>query len=166
MEIRKTPFEELEKQWEPLIYKFAQKHTLPNVDVEDVAQELRLVLSKAQDKYDEKRDCKFDTYLYRAFDNTCKLMYRNSQGFKKHIPANQIIHIGSNFTEENQPSFEDDEIKHIDLLVGLGAEANKLGGLIIGGMGTRDKWLSAGMTKEQIKKAKKELKQALIGGRK
>ena len=83
-------FTDLEAQWKPLINKFSYKYYVPGLDVEDIAQELRVVLLKAQRTYNPDKGAKFITYLYKMFDSRIKNILRDTQGRKKHIPQGLV----------------------------------------------------------------------------
>ncbi|MEK0326872.1 MAG: sigma factor, partial [Nitrosopumilus sp.] len=83
-------FEILDKKYKPLMHKFNNHYKIPGYETDDIIQELRLSLLRAQQLYNPTREVSFMTYLYKAFDYKMKLLYRNVQGRKKDIPVNRI----------------------------------------------------------------------------
>ena len=53
----------LEAQWEPLMRKFAG-WSVPNMDFEDIMQEMRIVLIKSQRRFNKSKNTKFITFFY------------------------------------------------------------------------------------------------------
>jgi len=66
-------FTELNERWTPLMHKFATRCSSPDYD--DVMQELRIRLWRAQRGFNPSKGARFGTYLYRAFDNAVKREY-------------------------------------------------------------------------------------------
>lgn len=156
-------YNELEAKWKPLLNKFSQKYVIPGYDQEDIMQELRMTLVRANELHDPNRS-KFITYLHFAFDSKCKQLYRDVQGRKKDIPINMINHLDnwtSTLIHNNTNNYE-----NIDLFTGLTPSAFKMSLLILEGKTKRKDWLAAGMTKDEIRIAREELKLALNEGRK
>ena len=163
---QQTSYNELEKQWNPLLNKFSQRYVIPGYDQDDIMQELRMTLMRANELYDPNKS-KFITYLYSALNSKCKQLYRDVQGRQKHIPHNMISFIGeSTSLRSKREEFFHPEQENIDLLTGLTTPALKISSLIIGGKTKRKDWLAAGMTKDEVRIAQEELKLALNEGRK
>lgn len=156
-------YNELEEQWRPLIYKFSMKYTIPGYDVEDIAQELRMILFKADRLFDPNRGTKFITYLYASFNDKIIKLYRDVQGRKKHVPANKISYIpdGFDFFHKEETNYDD-----IDLFTGLSFPASQISSLVLDGKENRKEWQDSGMTKEDIRTGLIELRHALRGGQK
>ncbi len=156
-------YNELEKQWTPLINKFSISYNFPGYDTEDVAQELRIVLHRVNQLYDPDKGTKFITYLYNAFNARVRKLNRDTQGRKKNIPKNIIsyLHDRNNIQLSEEPDYDD-----IDLFAGLSLEASQISALVLDGKEKRKDWLASGMSKENIKTGLNELKQALKGGQK
>ena len=57
-------------QWEPKIMKMIRNTYIAGMDREDIAQELRIALTKAAKKYDESKGAIFHTYLHTSLVNT------------------------------------------------------------------------------------------------
>jgi RNA polymerase sigma factor (sigma-70 family) len=156
-------YNELEKQWAPLIHKFSYKYIIPGYDAEDLAQELRLVLHRADKLFDPNKGTKFITYLYAAFNAKLITIHRNVQGRQKHVPAKMVSYIpeGIDFIHKEEPNYE-----NIDLFTGLSFEATRLSELVLSGKEEYEEWLDAGMTKKNIRTGLIELQEALRGGQK
>ena len=93
-EYNNMEYNELEKQWSRLLNKFSQRYVIPGYDQEDIMQELRMTLVRANELHDPKKS-KFITYLYSALNSKCKQLYRDVQGRQKHIPYkchSQFLH--------------------------------------------------------------------------
>ena len=75
-------FEDLERQWAPLLRKFA-RWRIPGMEQSDIMQEMRIVLFNARRSYDDSKNAKFSTFLYTSCLNTAlKLFYRAGEGAK------------------------------------------------------------------------------------
>ena len=157
-------FTGLEAQWKPLINKFSYKYVIPGQDAEDIAQELRVVLLKAQRTYDPDKGIKFITYLYKMFDSRIKNIWRDTQGRKKHVPHGLISPLDSvYYSRDKGYNLEKD---NMELLAGLSANASSIASSILEGNTRRKDWLAAGMTKDEVKSGLSDLRLALKGGRK
>ena len=75
-------YEDLEKQWFPMLYKFAQRY-VPGFEQEDKLQELRIVLWKCQKKFDPRRGS-FKTLLYCACSNRIWQLNKVARAIKRH----------------------------------------------------------------------------------
>ena len=155
-------YDELEGQWQRMLHKFSAKYVIPGYDREDVLQELRMTLVRAQELYNPDKGTKFITYLYGAFDSKCKQLYRDVQGRQKHVPAN-MMNVG---LDDNHHRATKDDYENVDILTGLSPSAVRMSILILEGKAKRKDWLAAGMTKDEVRMAKKELALALEEGRK
>jgi RNA polymerase sigma factor (sigma-70 family) len=154
-------YNELEEQWRPLIHKFSAKYTIPGYDPEDLEQELRIVLHKADQLFDPNKGTKFITYLYTAFNARLSKLYRDLQGRQKNVPANMVSYIpdGYDFLYKEEPDYDD-----IDLFTGLSFPASQIGSMVLEGKETWVEWKAAGMTGEEIRTGLVELRSALKGG--
>ena len=157
-------YNKLEERWRPLIHKFSTKYTIPGYDIEDISQELRVVLLRADQLYDPSKGTKFITYLYSAFDSKCKKIYRDVQGRKKHIPENIINHISGGYDYLYKK--EESNYDNIDLFTGLSFSASQIVALVLEGKEKKKEWKASGMTKEDIRLGLIELRHALKGGQK
>ena len=155
-------FEILDKKYKPLMHKFNNHYKIPGYETDDIIQELRLSLLRAQQLYNPTREVSFMTYLYKAFDYKMKLLYRNVQGRKKDIPVNRISYIHEEHVME--PSVIDDNLDTAEILAGLGKEARKLSEQILEGNINHKGWLAAGLSREEIEHGKAELIIALTDG--
>ena len=66
-------------QWEPKIMKMVGNTYIAGMDNEDVAQELRIALMKAAQKYDDSRGVIFHTYLHTSLINTIRTLITKAQ---------------------------------------------------------------------------------------
>ncbi len=162
MNSHKVSFEILDIKFKPLMHKFSNQYKIPGYDTDDIIQELRLSLLRAQQLYNPLRGVSFMTYLYRAFDHKMKLLYRNVQGRKKDIPQNRISYIHEEHVME--PSIIDENLDTAELLAGLGKEAKKLSEQILQGNIHHKGWLAAGLSREEIEHGTNELIIALTDG--
>ena len=144
------------------MHSFDNKYRIPGYDTDDIIQELRLSLLRAQQLFNPDRKVSFMTYLYTAFDFKMKLLYRTVQGRKKDIPVNRISYI----YEENiiEPHMIDKNLDTVELLAGLGKEARKLSEQILRGNVNKKSWLAAGLSEEEIEHGTQELIIALTDG--
>ena len=63
---------ELLEKWEPKVNSFLRTASINGYEREDIAQELRLAILKAANKFDESRGIKFHTYLHVVMLNTVR----------------------------------------------------------------------------------------------
>ncbi|MEK0326091.1 MAG: sigma factor [Nitrosopumilus sp.] len=162
MDSHSLSFEMLDLKFKPLMHSFDNKYRIPGYDTDDIIQELRLSLLRAQQLFNPNREVSFMTYLYTAFDFKMKLLYRTVQGRKKDIPVNRISYI----YEENtiEPHMIDKNLDTVELLAGLGKEARKLSEQILRGNVNKKSWLAAGLSEEEIEHGTQELIIALTDG--
>ena len=162
MDVKGSSFESLDNKFKPLMHSFDNKYKVPGYDTDDVIQELRLSLLRAQQLYNPDRKVSFMTYLYTAFNFKMKLLYRTVQGRKKDIPVNRISYIH----EENiiEPFIVDVNLDTVELLAGLGKEAKELSEQILKGNADKKGWLAAGLSEEEIEHGTQELIIALTDG--
>jgi len=74
-------FEEKLKQFEKTLIKLAKSFSIPNMDWQDIAQELRVHLWLKFDKYNPKRD--FNDWAYIVCRNKLKDLYKFSTRKKR-----------------------------------------------------------------------------------
>ena len=162
MDSHSLSFEMLDLKFKPLMHSFDNKYRIPGYDTDDIIQELRLSLLRAQQLYDPDRKVSFMTYLYTAFNFKMRLLYRTVQGRKKDIPVNRISYIH----EENiiEPFLIDRNLDTVELLAGLGKEAKELSEQILKGNANKKGWLAAGLSEEEIEHGTQELIIALTDG--
>lgn len=153
-------FEELYNQWKDLIYKFSWKYIIPGWEHEDIEQELKIALLRAQETFDPDKHVLFKTYLYKVLDSKMKVLYRDTQGRKKHIPEKTLTRFSA---FEGYEPYVLDNTDTIDVLQGLSPQAVKLGTLIITSPRKTRKsdWLLSGLTKEEVTTGLKDLREAL-----
>ncbi len=169
-------YEALERQWAPLLRRFASWR-IPGMDYDDIMQEMRIVLLKARQGYDEGKHTKFITFLYTSCLNTAlKLFYKAGEGAhprKSTVPQSVVDPLcgGDHGDGEACPwcarqrdLYARDDLNMIDLLSNASPEAKAIAGLIIGGNTSRRAWSDAGMTRRQITDGANELKALLKGG--
>ena len=70
--------DELIKQWEPKVQRFVSNTYIPGFDREDLAQELRIVIIKAAEKFDVAKQTSFHTYLHTSMVNTIRTLHTKS----------------------------------------------------------------------------------------
>lgn len=82
-EVRAFAYEDLEKRFEPLIFKFSKRAISVDLDPEDVAQELRVRLWKAWQRYSPEdktgylgRSATFTNYVIHIFENCLHNLHR------------------------------------------------------------------------------------------
>lgn len=89
-----TEYGVLEAQWEPLMRKFAG-WSVPNMDSEDIMQEMRIVLLKSQSRFNESKNTKFITFFYTAcLNKMLKLLRDSGMGSaprQKWVPPYQVF---------------------------------------------------------------------------
>lgn len=162
MDVKGSSFETLDTKYKPLMHSFDNRYKIPGYDTDDVIQELRLSLLRAQQLFNPSREVSFMTYLYTAFDFKMKLLYRTVQGRKKDIPVNRIQYIHEENTIE--PFTIDSNLDTVELLAGLGKEAKRLSEQILRGNADYKGWLAAGLSEEEIEHGTQELIIALTEG--
>lgn len=163
IDVKELSFEYLDKKYKPLMYKFSNRYTIPGYDEDDIIQELRISMLKAQKLYSSNRNSSFMTYLYKTFDSRMKGIYRDTQGRKKDIPQKRI---SSLYMIVETPAIHKNELDDIEMLTGLGKEARIISEEILKGNTSNKSWLAAGLTKKEIILGKKEIIDAVTGGKK
>ena len=169
-------YEALERQWTPMLRKFASWR-IPGMDYADIMQEMRIVLTKAQQRYDSGKKAKFITFLYTSCLNTAlKLLYKAGNGMhprKSTIPPalTDTLCDGDHgdgvrclLCASQQDLSVNDDLSMIDLLSGASPEAKAIAGLVLYGNTSRRSWGDAGLTRRQITDGTNELKVLLKGG--
>ncbi len=160
---RDISYEVLEVQWRPLLERFCsytERMSGFNSNVhtrEDVLQELRIRLERAQKSYDPSRGVKFVTYLWRTCFNRIEQLYRKQNGTQVRIPQ----HLTCYFPYDDFGLEVFDDHSAIELLYGAPAEVSKLAQLILGGAESREEWTKNGLTEEQIEQGVAGLKNLL-----
>ena len=66
-------------RWEPKIQKMAGNTYIAGMDREDVAQELRIAVTKAAKKYDDSKGAILHTYLHTSLVNTITTLITNAK---------------------------------------------------------------------------------------
>lgn len=168
MKIQSLSYEELEKKYGGLLRMFASWRITDQMP-EDLYQELRLVLWKAQQAYRSSKGAAFSTYLYRACLNKVGKL-RDKTFAQKRVPAKARVPLCSEQHELAEssycsmcfelPSVElDTEV--IDLLAAASTEAKKVARLVLHDV-KRSAWLEKShLTQDQLKKGISDLKQVL-----
>lgn len=77
-------------QWEPKIHKFLQTTFVLGMDKEDVAQELRIAILKAANRYNSSKGISFHTYLHTVMVNTIRTLISKAQKTKDFTEAYSI----------------------------------------------------------------------------
>jgi len=168
MDVKELPFEFLDKKYKPLMHKFDNRYVIPGYDTDDIIQELRMSMVKAQKEYSPNRGAEFGTFLYNVFNNRMRGIYRDIQGRKKDIPIRKISSLDmiGHLIGATAPVHEDIETSAIDIQTGLGKEATTLSNEILKGNTSNRSWLAAGLTQREILLGKQEIYSAITGGRK
>jgi DNA-directed RNA polymerase specialized sigma24 family protein len=145
--------DELEKQYARLLNKYSSWN-IPYMDREDIKQELRAVLFKANNQFDPTKNTKFLTYLYTAFSNTVKKLSYKSAGQNTYTPMLPI----SLELQEEAYEIPDKDNMDSDLfsIVGLASpKTQMLAQLIVAGY-QQGEWVNF-MDKREIHTAVNEL---------
>ena len=156
-EINNTPFTEFEAQWGGMLNKFAGWNDF-GMEREDILQELRIVLYRAQQQYDPQRGVKLSTYLYRAFLNRTKKMRDRALGktVKRQVPFSTMS------TLEGLDMLDQEDILDETIATSqLNDDGTRLAKLIIDGYGWKE-WLSK-MTPKAINTGLADIKRQLKG---
>lgn len=163
MNAKELSFDFLDNKYKPLMHKFANKYSIPGYDIDDIIQELRMSMMKAQEMYDPNKGAAFGTYLQKTFDSKMKSIWIREQGRKKNIPAKKIISIA---LIVEKPIINQNELDDIEMLTGLSKEATILSKEILKGNTSNISWLATGLTQREIRLGKQEILDAITGGRK
>lgn len=79
--------DELIKQWEPKVQRFVNNTYIPGFDREDLAQELRIVIIKAAEKFDVAKKTSFHTYLHTSMVNTIRTLHTKSARRPRYVAS-------------------------------------------------------------------------------
>ena len=79
--------DELIKQWEPKVQRFVSNTYIPGFDREDLAQELRIVIIKAAEKFDVAKKTSFHTYLHTSMVNTIRTLHTKSARRPRYVAS-------------------------------------------------------------------------------
>ena len=71
--------DELMRQWEPKVQRFASTTYIAGLDRDDLIQELRIAIVKAAQGFEEDRGVLFHTYLHTAMVNTIRTLISKAQ---------------------------------------------------------------------------------------
>ena len=163
---RSLTYEELEQQWSPLLHKFANWKF--GMDEEDILQELRIVLWKAQRQYDPTWGVKFITYLYRALLHKTGQLRDRVQRTKCRVPPASLVTLldfSEPMTSTKFKMFRQcmvyDDTTIFDCTAGFSQEAEEIARLILDGERTKKSWESHGLTLSQIRIGLKDLRASL-----
>jgi len=91
---------ELLAQWEPQVQKMLQNTFVLGKTKEDIAQELRMAVLKADKYFDESRGVKFHTFLTTVMVNTIRTLIAKAKKNKDLLEA-YSIQGNSNITDED-----------------------------------------------------------------
>tara|TARA_R110002020_G_scaffold447942_2_gene660538 strand:- start:2538 stop:3095 length:558 start_codon:yes stop_codon:yes gene_type:complete len=69
----------LMRQWEPKVQRFASNTYVAGYDRDDIVQELRIAIVKAAQGFEEDRGVLFHTYLHTAMNNTIRTLITKAQ---------------------------------------------------------------------------------------
>lgn len=149
--ISSIPFETLEKQWTPLLHKFARWH-IPGFTRDDLLQELRIVLLEAKQKYDADKGS-FKTFLFRNCLNHMLNLHKFNERKKR---VGKEIYISSDYViviPAIKDEFEEADIR--STFTFLSPQAQILGNSILNGVSMKN----CGLTRTQRKAALIELRE-------
>lgn len=162
--VKDLSYIELENQWGGMLHKFSQWR-VPGMEYDDVKQELRIVLYKAQQKYNSRKPAaSFTTYIYRAFLNKVRKLEDRTTALKR-IPTNNLLPLCDSSHDEGAwcltctyPPMAYDNTELLDLLGHASPEAQQIAVMSLRGETSRTSWIESGLSNEQIKVGLKELK--------
>ena len=108
-------------QWEPKVQKIASSVFVVDMDRDDIAQELRIAIIKADKGFDSSLGTSFHTYLHTTMMNTLRTLIVKAQ--RKHIDTLSIDelldggedHIPSNKIQQAL-QLDEDNFDHIDAM--------------------------------------------------
>lgn len=160
---REIPYEALESQWTPLLNRFA-RWGIAGIEREDLLQELRVVLWKAQQGYDPSQGVSFMTYLYTSCLHQMLNLRRRSQ-CKLRCPEAIPLSLDEEVLKLTLPGpNEFDDIETCAMVSDVGPEARALTGAILADA-ERDSWGALlGLNPKQIEEGIEELRIVLNGG--
>tara|TARA_Y100000034_G_scaffold92039_1_gene111135 strand:+ start:1442 stop:2047 length:606 start_codon:yes stop_codon:yes gene_type:complete len=108
--------DELIQQWEPKVQRLVGQTYIPGFDREDLAQELRIVIVKAAERFDESKNTSFHTYLHTSMVNTLRTLHTKSSRKPRYLAqlggyeeSDTDDNLGRFFTPE--PEDETDEME-------------------------------------------------------
>lgn len=150
-DIKALSFNDLERRFRPLIAKFSC-WSIYGLDPDDIAQEMRIVLAKAQENYDPSRgESGFLHYLYRAMQNRAGQLAGRPR-CKKRVPPTLQTSLDDVDAGTREVGFA-----RVELEVGLSPPAFKLVQLILDRGLTRAQW-SEHFTADELSAAVEELR--------
>lgn len=86
--------EEAVLQWEPQANLMARRTTVQGMDYDDIMQEMRVVIVRAWETWDERREASFHTYLYRCMENRVRSLITASNRQKRVVHQKTVsLHI-------------------------------------------------------------------------
>jgi len=109
---------DLIKQWEPKVQRFVNNTYIPGMDREDLAQELRIVILKAANRYDETKKTSFHTYLHTSMVNTIRTLHTKSSRKPRYVASLGASNGDDGLSESGTTSYyeaedEDDAIEDL-----------------------------------------------------
>jgi RNA polymerase sigma factor (sigma-70 family) len=150
-------YEELERQYKPLLIKFAGWNI--GMEHEDLLQELRIILLKAQRHYDPSKG-KFMTYLYRSLLNRVLRLRERTTFSKTRIPYENLIPLED--VENVLAASDDGNLGVAEILGGIQRpEARTIALLILNGQMKDEDWIQWGLSPRQVQSGVKHLKRVL-----
>lgn len=145
------PYDELERRYTPLIMRFS-RWSIYGMDSDDIAQELRMILARAQRNYDPERgESGFLHYLYRAFQN------RMGQLAQKHKCKKRVPPALTCSLDDVSPQARESGFERVELMTGLSPEATRLAQMIIDGESKKSQWQRR-LTDSELAAAVRELR--------
>ena len=159
--VKDIPFEKFEAQWEGMLFKFARWNT--GMEQEDVYQELRILLFRAQGLFDPSKGAAFSTYLYNGCLNKVRNLEGRVKNIRSRIPPAMVSPLCTDevclgYSCAHVELETTDDVEALELLSDASLEARWIAALVLRGETRRRDWTEFGMTPEQIKVGVKELK--------
>lgn len=154
-EYKDMSFEEFEAQWIGMLKKFSSwEFGMPR---EDLEQELRLVMWKAQQNWQPTKGASMSTYLWNAMWNKTNKLRCGLNFTQSRVPPSAYLPIDDVLNVSSPERFSHE----IDLLKGVGEDGARLAREIMLGYERPRDWRERGLTTEQIQTGKQQLAQAL-----
>lgn len=152
--VRDMTYSELEKRYTPLIIKFSRSY-VSGMDSDDIAQELRVVLARAQRNYDPNRgESGFMHFLYCAFQNRMGQLACRPRA-RKRVPLTMQMPLEGVDAPSHESGFE-----RVELEAGLSPTGRKIVRSVLD-QGMTLKELKALVSPDEFEGVKAELRRHL-----
>jgi DNA-directed RNA polymerase specialized sigma24 family protein len=161
---RKLSYEELESRYGYMLDRFSRYRIGGHVDSEDIKQELRIALVMAQQNYqaDKPGAASFGWYLWQSMQNTVYKLDLKCNRRPSKVGVSQRVSLEQTGIDIEGPELE--ELEVVELLTGLSREAQTLARGVLRGETSELSWRRLGLTRQQIKRARAELRPLLGAG--